>query len=162
MKNGQMRCRYISHFNKNHSQHLHDVKNQKESQALNSPFKTALSNSIFLSLFLFIYIITLHLIFLHHPRKPSFHKTSFHISLKTIIWYSSHHSGKTYLNPMLAVHQFGISSHFDLIQLVINLTNQNSNGVAVYRASRVIDALVNTERTNGASSPGCIVVGTIV
>jgi hypothetical protein len=31
-----------------------------------------------------------------------------------------------------------------------------------YKASRVIDALVKTESTNGASSPGCIVVGTIV
>lgn len=31
-----------------------------------------------------------------------------------------------------------------------------------YKASRVIDALVKTESTNGASSPGCIVVGIIV
>lgn len=31
-----------------------------------------------------------------------------------------------------------------------------------YKASRDIDAFVKTERTNGASSPGCIVVGTIV
>lgn len=31
-----------------------------------------------------------------------------------------------------------------------------------YKTSRDIDAFVKTERTNGASSPGCIVVGTIV
>jgi hypothetical protein len=31
-----------------------------------------------------------------------------------------------------------------------------------YKASRVIDALVKTESTKGASSPGCIVVGIIV
>jgi hypothetical protein len=32
----------------------------------------------------------------------------------------------------------------------------------IYKASKVIDALVKTDSTNGASSPGCIVVGTIV
>lgn len=34
--------------------------------------------------------------------------------------------------------------------------------LACYNASRVIDALVKTERTKGASSPGWMVVGTIV
>lgn len=31
-----------------------------------------------------------------------------------------------------------------------------------YKGSRVTDALVKTERTKGASSPGCMVVGTMV
>lgn len=38
----------------------------------------------------------------------------------------------------------------------------NEEPSAYYKASRLIDAFVKTERTNGASSPGCIVVGTIV
>ena len=42
------------------------------------------------------------------------------------------------------------------------LNQPNGYGRVVYRASRVIDDLVNTESTKGASSPGCIVVGTIV
>ena len=33
---------------------------------------------------------------------------------------------------------------------------------AYYKPSRLIDAFVKTERTNGAPSPGCIVAGTIV
>lgn len=44
------------------------------------------------------------------------------------------------------------------------LKDQNSTEASplYYKASRIIDALVKTERTNGASSPGCMVVGTIV
>lgn len=33
---------------------------------------------------------------------------------------------------------------------------------ADYKGSKLMDAFVNTESTNGASSPGCMVVGTIV
>lgn len=40
-------------------------------------------------------------------------------------------------------------------------SHQNSN-IVYYKASRVMAALVKTDRMNGASSPGWIVVGTIV
>ena len=46
----------------------------------------------------------------------------------------------------------------------LSLMDRKPNEVpsAYYKPSRLIDAFVKTERTNGAPSPGCIVAGTIV
>lgn len=57
---------------------------------------------------------------------------------------------------------FSKSIYGSSLWLLCNETNHQNITMLYYRASSVMDALVKTERTKGASSPGWIVVGTIV